>query len=187
MTRITDGWQTKLALIGDRFQLVYLALGSTSISADAIKEFRFVLDNRLGVTVESVKLLGRVMSADVKVTRSAPLLGIFGEYIVAGTPAVTFKLTEVYLLDREPSLAQTISGGAKEVIATVASGGPAFQTGVQLGTATRDNAGNILPSVGEQVGRTVAAIINPLIVPAILLGGAYLLISGRAGRGTRFL
>lgn len=164
-----ERWQSTYATRGGRYRLAFLAQGSTVITTGTTSEFKRVLDNRVGVSVDRVQLLGRVMSADVSVDRSASFLWLFGDTIVAGTPATTFKLVEVYDLGPGPSLAQTIGG---------AIAGP-YEAGKTAGSSIANAVGNtlggFLPDLGGEIGQGLAGVIKPLLLPAVLvLVGMYL-------------
>lgn len=167
-----DRWQTTYATIGSRYSLAYLAQGTAPITSGTIAEFKRVLDNRDGVSVEEVKLLGRVMSATVQVSKSASLLWLLGEYIIAGSPAVTFKLENVYALSPTANTTGVVQTVA-QAPATLFNAGK--DLGVQIGQAVSNAFDSVLPNVGESIGKGVSEVIKPLILPAILvLVGMYL-------------
>lgn len=186
-------WQSIVTQIGDRYNLAYLALGNGTITQGTVDEFKRVLAMRPGLRVDRVQLLGKVISANITTTQSAPLTRIVGPFLYAGTPAIQFSLSNVVRLTPTTSTAQTTSTitaprindayksePPKEVsgVCWVLGGDNGKFFGIPIPGCPTTPEGE-LTGVGKSIGTELSAILQPLIIPGIVVvAGIYFL--GRA-------
>lgn len=172
-TPLAIAWQTSMTQVGEVYQLVYLAMGNATISADTLKAFKTRLDFQSDVTIVSEpKLLGRVVTINVKATKSAPFTTLLDGILYAGAPQIGFKLTNVFdLLVSSPSIAETVAHTAATI----------FDAGRDVGEKIADA---VTPNfnIGGAIGSNISAVVKPLILPAVLLlTGLYLFGKIEAG------
>lgn len=173
--RYTTDWAAHRAQPGEVYDITYYSPG---IAASA-SQLRDALRIKTGIQVQDVeRLTDHGLRARIVITRASTLSGLLGHYVYAGG------------VEHEARIADLIArAGAAPTTPPAPPAGDAgrcsgFLDCLRYWFSPFDwrVVGDTKQQMQDDLSKSIAATVRPLIVPALIVGGVYLLSQRRNGR-----
>ena len=185
LERYTTDWASHRAQPGEVYDITYYSPGIAASAA----QFRDVLRQRAGIQVQSVeRLTDHGLLARVTIKTAGTLGTLLGRYLIAGSAEHEARVADLI------SRASPITSPAPPASAAPANGAGAAAAGDGRCSGFLDCLRywfspfdwRVLEDTKDQmrddISASIAATVRPLIVPALIIGGVYVLSQRRARR-----